>query len=214
MSLYIFQTAPFDRYGRRIVRVTLHLVDVPVGLQVAQVADTNIGAISFHFLIVPQWEGVVISIGKDNRVAFFRNGIQVVLTEFTCYIASASIMVVPCLAYHLNRNKQSQYGCQDSGWLFADLLFQPFGNTCHTHTNPNGKGIERTGISIVAFTRLERSLVQIKHNGQTCHEEKEEYHPELLDALFALVGLPEQTDKSKNQRQAEINVASLVVLQI
>ena len=30
MPLYIFQTAPFDRYCRRVVCLTLHLVDVPV----------------------------------------------------------------------------------------------------------------------------------------------------------------------------------------
>ena len=214
MSLYIFQTAPFDRYGRRVVSLTLHLVDIPVGLQITEVAHTHIGAVSFHFLVVPQWEGVVVSVSKDNRISFFRNGVQVVLSEFAGYIASATVVVIPCLAHHLDRNEQSKNGCKDSTRLFSDLLFQPTCDTCHTHTYPDGEGIERTGIRIVSFTRLERCLIQVKHNGQTGHEEEEEYHPELLDTLFAFVGLPEQTDESENQRQAEEYIVSFIILQV
>jgi len=214
MTLYIFQTAPFDRYGRRVVRITLHLVDVPVGLQVAEVTYTYIGTVSFHFLVVPQWEGIVVAIGEDNRIAFFLKGIQVVLSKLAGYIASASVVVVPSLAHHLYRHEQAKYGSQDSSRLFTYLLFQPTGHTSHTHTHPDGKGIERTGIRIVAFTRLHRSLVQVEHDGKTGHEEKEEYHPELLDAFFTLISLPEQTDEAKYQRQAEEHVVSLVVLQV
>ena len=62
--------------------------------------------------------------------------------------------------------------------------------SCHTHTNPDGEGVERTGVGVVAFARLARSLVQVEHDGNTGHEEEEEDHPELLDAFLSTVGLP------------------------
>lgn len=54
------------------------LVDVPVRLQVTQVTYAYIGTETFRFLVVPQGESIVVTIGKDNRVTFFLYGAQVV----------------------------------------------------------------------------------------------------------------------------------------
>ena len=70
-TFYILHTVPRDRQGRRVVGGTLHLVDVPVGLQVAEVAGTGVGAEAFRFLVVPQGEGIVIAVGVYNRITRF-----------------------------------------------------------------------------------------------------------------------------------------------
>ena len=89
-----------------------------------------------------------------------------------------------------------------------------FDDSGYTQTNPNGERIERTSISIVAFTRFARCLVQIEHDGKTCHEEEEEDYPKLLDTFLSAVGLPEKTRQTKQQGQTEEYVMSLVVFQI
>ena len=52
-SFYILHTVPSDGQWRRVVGRTFHLVDVPVRLQVAEVAGTCIGTETFCLLIVP-----------------------------------------------------------------------------------------------------------------------------------------------------------------
>ena len=89
-----------------------------------------------------------------------------------------------------------------------------FDDSGYTQTNPNGEGIERACISVVALTRFARCLVEVKHNGETCHEEQEEDHPKLLDTFLSPVGLPEEARQTKQQGQAEEYVMSLVVFQI
>ena len=89
-----------------------------------------------------------------------------------------------------------------------------FDDSGYTQTNPNGKRIERTSISIVAFTRFARCLVQIEHDGKTCHEEEEEDNPKLLDTFLSAVGLPEKTSQTKQQGQAIEHIVSLVCFQI
>ena len=69
LSFHVLDAVPCDRERGRIVCRTLHLVDVPVGLQVTQVTSAGIGTEAFRFLIVPQREGIVITVGVDNRVS-------------------------------------------------------------------------------------------------------------------------------------------------
>ena len=61
-SLYCYKSVSYthlDVYKRQ----------VPVGLQVTQVTSAGIGTEAFRFLIVPQREGIVITVGVDNRVS-------------------------------------------------------------------------------------------------------------------------------------------------
>ena len=57
-------------------------------------------------------------------------------------------------------------------------------------------------------------MVQIKHYCETCHEEKEEHYPELTYAPLSAVSLPEQTDKTEQQRQTVEDVVSFVFFQL
>ena len=130
-------------------------------------------------------------------------------------------MVVPCLRSHLHGNQQTESAQHGTIHLLLleDIFIEQIADSGNTQANPDGKGIERTGIGIVALTRLNRSLVQVKHNGQTRHEEQEEDYPELLHALVhhavlgadALVHLPYQAQDTKDKRQTVEHVASLVL---
>ena len=61
---------------RTIPRRTTHLIDIPVGLQVGEVANAGVGAMTFHILVVPQGEGVVVAVGEDDGVALFVERIE------------------------------------------------------------------------------------------------------------------------------------------
>ena len=90
---------PWPRYRQcgRVVCRTLHLVYVPVGLHIREVAYACISAHALHFLIVPQRERVVIAIGEYHGIALILKSHEVVLTEVAASIAVASVVVVPRL---------------------------------------------------------------------------------------------------------------------
>ena len=98
----ILDTFPRDRHRRRVVGRTAHLVDVPVGLQIREVADAGVGTHTLYVLIIPQGEGVVVAIGEDDRVAFVLQRHQIVLAEVTTGVAATAVVVVPSLRCHLN----------------------------------------------------------------------------------------------------------------
>ena len=76
--------------------------------------------------------------------------------------------------------------------LFLLIIFFLLANEVHSatpqcrdaHAYPDGVGIERAGVGVVALTRLAGRLVQVENNSDACHEEQEEHYPELLDALL------------------------------
>ena len=58
-------------------------------------------------------------------------------------------------------DKEAGYG-NDGGsrqFLHLGIVLKQTDESCHTHTNPDGEGVERTGVGIVTFARLARSLV-------------------------------------------------------
>ena len=97
-----------SQHGQRLglVGSTLHLRDIPVGSQIAEVAHTCIRSHAFCILIIPEGEGVVVAIGEDNGVALLLKGHQVVLSEVTAAVTVGAVVVVPGLRGHLNRHKQ------------------------------------------------------------------------------------------------------------
>ena len=98
--------------------------------------------------------------------------------------------------------------------LLAQPVAQQFVDGSDAKTAPDGECIERTSIRIVSFTRLYRCLVQIDDDGDTCHEEKEEHDPELLNALLVAEGLPEEAKQTKDEGKAIEHIVSLVFLQV
>ena len=217
-TFYILQTAPVDGHCGTVIGGTLHLVNVPVGLQIRKVADTGVCAHAFSLLAIPKREGIVVAIGEYNGMLALVQRLEIVLTEVATSITSATVVVVPGLSCHLDGYKHTQTAEACTQVLVAQNTAQRLGHSGHAHTTPNGKGIERTGISIVAFAGLHGSLVQINDNGQTGHKEQEEHHPELLFALATILlgvaeKLPEKADESQNQGQAIEDIASLVLAQ-
>ena len=99
--------------------------------------------------------------------------------------------------------------------MLLQHLAEPGDDGGHTNAAPDGVGIEGTSIGIVALTRLLGRLVQIDHNGQSRHDEQEEHHPELLDALAATSQhLPEQTDETQYERHTVEHIVAFVLLQL
>ena len=92
---------PRNRQRRRVVVRTFHLADIPVGLQITEVANAQVRSHFFHFLVVPEREGVVIAIREDD--ALFLAGFEVVSTEIAAGITLRTVMIVPVLRSHLNR---------------------------------------------------------------------------------------------------------------
>ena len=125
-------------------------------------------------------------------------------------------MVVPGLRSHLYRHEQTGYAYNTcNGYIIAlYLLLEHIVNSQHTKTTPNSVSVERACISIVAFTRLLRSLVKVEHDSKTCHEEQEEHNPELADAALTAPCLPEKTYKSEQERQTVEHVVTLISLQL
>ena len=184
-------------------------------MQVAQVTYSGIRAHALHLLVIPKREGVVVAIGEYNGVAFFLQAHQVVLTKVAAGVTVAAVMVIPGLAGHLYRHEDAgqagHRGCQHS----VDVQFlEPVYDGCHAQSAPYSEGIERSGVSIVTFARLRWCLVEVDHNGQTCHEEQEGHHPELLYAAFSAPCLPEEAYDAQQQRQAIEHVVAFVGLQL
>ena len=139
-------------------------------------------------------------------------------------------MIIPCLTTHLYGNSQCHYSnnCGNQHIFFLQLAVQQVDESCNTHTTPDGKSIERTRISIVAFTYLLRILIKVDDNSQTCHEEQEEHNPELADAhwfyiFFVATGhttfasvprLPEESDKTEHQWHHIEYIVAFVVFQL
>ena len=116
-------------------------------------------------------------------------------------------MIVPSLRSHLDRYEQTgdTYHCGYGQILLLELAVQPVDDGGYAHAAPDGEGIERACIGIIALTGLHRRLVQIDHDGETRHEEKEEDYPELADAdgvvdglvaYLALAGVPSLPEES------------------
>ena len=99
----------------RLIGGALHLADVPVSGQIAQVHGTHVGAVTFYLLQVPQGEGVIVTVAEDDTVGSHTR--QVVAAEVACCGATAAVVVVPRLAYHLQGNEDAdeRSNCCDSG---------------------------------------------------------------------------------------------------
>ena len=102
----IFIATPSNGQGRRLIGLPFHLVSVPVGLQIAEVADAGVGAFALHLLSIPKREGVVVAIGEDDGHIVFGQGVEIVKSEVATSIASGAVVVVPRLAHHLNGHEQ------------------------------------------------------------------------------------------------------------
>ena len=206
------------RQRSALISLEAHLLDIPVGAQIAEVNHTHIGAIAFHLLGIPQRESVIVAVGENNAV--FAHARQIVHAEVATSISTRAVVVIPSLAHHLQRHEHTDKRCNRSHNDVATLVerlvhlleeeFHQIEDSGDTHTHPDSECVERTGKSVVAFARLAWSLVEVEHDSDTCHEEQEENHPELLNSALVLVSLPEQTGDTEQKREHEEHIVPLV----
>ena len=90
-------------------------------------------------------------------------------------------MIVPVLTCHLKGNQHGNNGSDSCTYHGGELQpLQEVVKSGYTHTYPDGKRVERTGIGVVSLTGLTWGLVDIHHNGKPRHKEEEKYHPKAL----------------------------------
>ena len=100
------------------------------------------------------------------------------------------------------------------GAALAEELADERPQTGHTHAEPDSEGIEGACEGVVTLAGLGRGLVEVEHDGDTCHEKEEEDYPELFDAALGGEGLPAETDYAHEERKHEEYVVALVALAV
>ena len=91
----ILLQTPGDGHWSRLVGLLLHLLYVPVRLQVGGVADLQVSPYSLHFLRIPEGEGIVVPIAVDDSIRLAT--IEVVISRVGCEATSRAIVIVPVL---------------------------------------------------------------------------------------------------------------------
>ena len=119
------------------------------------------------------------------------HALQVVVAEVAAGIAAGAVVVVPGLTGHLQGDGGAyEAGGDDARLTAAGETLEQGGETAHAHAGPDGEGVERTGIHIVAFAGRLRRLVQIEGDGQTGHQEEQTHHGAVALAACSLPPLP------------------------
>jgi threonine/homoserine efflux transporter RhtA len=95
-----------EGHGLALVGLAAHLVDVPIGVQQAEVHHAHVGADAFHLLGVPQREGVVVAVGEEDGVRCA--AVQVIGCQVAGGVAAAAVVVIPFGAHHHHRHGQAQ----------------------------------------------------------------------------------------------------------
>ncbi|OQC02535.1 MAG: hypothetical protein BWX77_01160 [Bacteroidetes bacterium ADurb.Bin090] len=211
LTVAVFRFIPAHRESIRLVIGPQHLIVVPVGLQITQVADTNVGSYAFHLLQIPQGEGIVIAVSVNDAV--FIATYQVIIGKVTGRITIGTIVIVPIFGSHKHRNTQPEHSGQQCRRYRLQDFAQNGNQSRHTHAYPYTKGIERTGVGIIPLARLQGRLIQIQHYGQPGHQKEKQGNPESLHALFPGIGLIQKPQNSQKQGQHIITVATLVISQ-
>ena len=67
-----------DGQGWRIVGLTFHLVDIPVGLQVFQITVARVSAYALHLIVIPKRECIVVAISQNDRMPLALHALQIV----------------------------------------------------------------------------------------------------------------------------------------
>ena len=102
----------------------------------------------------------------------------------------ASVVVIPVLLRHESRHSETEQGnnrsCSNAylprlpvrpGLPLTDHVLDQGIKCKHSQSRPDRERIEGAGICIIPLAHLIRRLVQIYHNGDSCHEEQQESQP-------------------------------------
>ena len=196
-----------ERKRVRVVALDAHLIDVPLGAQVAHVHHPHVLADSFHLLGVPQRERVVVAVIHDDGVR--QRGVQVVFSEIARHIAVRPVVVVPVLGGQYRRYDGSDERGGDG--RRRSVLLEPALERLvegrHSESDPHRESVERAGEHVVPLARLGRRRIQVDGDRDAGHDEEGHHDREVTAVPVELV---DQSDDSQNERQEVVRVASFV----
>ena len=165
----------------------LHLVYVPIGAEKRCIDYAHISTHSFNFLLIPEREGIVVSVGNQDGIRV-RTG-EKIIPPVACRVASAAVVIVPVFASHQYGYGEAESCCHPCAcyrsatfFLFVEF-FNPALNRQYCQTYPNGEDIERTCIGIVTFTNLEGLLVEIYYYSYSRENKKQRGYPVVARIL-------------------------------
>ena len=216
--------------GQRLafVGLLLHLVDVPVTREIGEVDSTDVRADALDFLCVPEGEGIVVAVAEEDGIRL--TALEIVAAHVAGDGTTRSVVVIPVLPCHLYGDEQEHQRSDtcssrrdgDRCVLITGLLRRLLGeiaaggrsDSSHTEAHPDSEGVERSHISVVTLTGLTRILVEVKHDGDTRHEEEHEGHPEALHPTTPATDLEEEPDEPEDQREGVVDIVPLIARHI
>ena len=192
-----------ERKRVRVVALDAHLIDVPLGAQVAHVHHPHVLADSFHLLGVPQRERVVVAVIHDDGVR--QRGVQVVFSEIARHIAVRPVVVVPVLGGQYRRYDGSDERGGDGrrGSVLLEPALERLVEGRHSESDPHREGVERAGEHVVPLARLGRRRVQVDGDRDAGHDEEGHHDREVTAVPVELV---DQSDDSQNERQEVVKM--------
>ena len=204
----VFAAGKRQRHRCRLVGPGLHLVDVPLAAQVGGVHHPHVGAHAVHLLVEPQGERVVVAVVQDDRIRECR--LEVVPAYVAGVGAVRTVVVVPVLRRkdrrHAEAEERGSTGRRDS--VAAQQPGERIAYRHHAQSDPDGEGVERSGVDVVAFAGFVGRGVEVEHQGDA--REHEQQHDDREVALVAHQ-LVHKADQSQDERQEVVGVAPLVV---
>ena len=144
-----------------------------VGLAAQQrnIDHLHIASKTLDLLHIPQRKRIVVAYSEQDAVCVAR--IEEVGCRVTGNIASRAVVVVPVLAAHKQRNandKQPQSRLHRTTCPLAAEFVR--NQCCRPKSNPNGEGIERKHVGVVAFARLIHRVVKVDRQDDASHQKK------------------------------------------
>ena len=120
-------------------------------------------------------------------------------------------MFLPTVAgQHARHGQEAGQADSHGGYhaVFLGQLADQVDEGNHAETNPDGEGVERAGITVVALAGLLWGLVEVDDDGQAGHEEEQEDDPTLLQVVLEQ---PEEANQTEDEGQEIIGRAARIM---
>ena len=140
--------------------------------------------------------------------SIFLHRIQEVIGRIWCNITLVTVVIVPVLVAHNNRDQKNGETARDiSGSVFHDVS-ESLKQGNYTESDPYRKGLEGSRIGVIPFPRLIRRLVQVNDNCDAGKEEEQQYARRIFRISNKLIN---GTKKAQKEREEVIMVPSRMV---
>ena len=192
------------RQADRHLRLTvLELFDIPGGVEQAQVRHPHIFADPFHFLEIPQREGIVIAVGKEHTARFTRTQQVVGIIPGDKIAAAVLGMIVD--RQHARRPDQQQQGGDPSNDTAGRIAVAPqrqgdlFQQRRRPDPHPDRKGEKRTDIAVIALPRLGVGLIEVDDDRQAGHQKQHQHGQSVLPVAIKMIEAADQPQQERDQ---------------